>query len=193
MARNLGKTDALIIIDIQRDFCPGGALPVPEGNKIVPIVNKYMENFLEAHAKIFATRDWHPPNHISFKPQGGPWPPHCVQGTLGAEFHPDFKFPSAEVISKAMNPDIESYSAFDDTDLEKKLRNSSVKRVFVGGLATDYCVKRTVLDALQLGFETTLLIDATRGIDVNKGDVEKAIEEMKNKGARIATLSLFGE
>ena len=182
--------DALIIVDVQRDFCSGGALPVPDGEKIIPTLNKYIEKFSKAGALIVATRDWHPPNHISFKDHGGIWPTHCVQGTIGAEFHPDLRLPrEVKVVSKATSADKEAYSGFDGTNLERELKDAGIKRVFVGGLATDYCVKSTVLDALRLGFETILLIDAIKGVDVNPGDSERAIEEMIKRGAKKASLN----
>jgi len=182
--------DALIIVDVQRDFCSGGALPVPDGEKIIPTLNKYIEKFSKAGALIVATRDWHPPNHMSFKDYGGVWPTHCVQGTLGAEFHPDLRLPrEVKIVSKATSADKEAYSGFDGTNLERELKDAGIKRVFVGGLATDYCVKSTVLDALRLGFETILLIDAIKGVDVNPGDSERAIEEMIKRGAKKASLN----
>ena len=182
--------DALIIVDVQRDFCSGGALPVPDGEKIIPTLNKYIEKFSKAGALIVATRDWHPPNHISFKDHGGIWPTHCVQGTLGAEFHPDLRLPrEVKVVSKATSADKEAYSGFDGTSLERELKDAGIKRVFVGGLATDYCVKSTVLDALRLGFETILLVDAIKGVDVNPGDSERAIGEMIKRGAKKASLN----
>ncbi|MEM0049597.1 MAG: nicotinamidase [Candidatus Bathyarchaeia archaeon] len=186
----VGKGDALIIVDVQIDFCPGGALPVPEGDKIVPVINEYIRKFKAAGALIVATRDWHPPNHISFRSQGGPWPPHCIQGTRGAEFHPDLRLPEgALIISKATDPLKEAYSGFEGTDLTDKLREAGIKRVFVSGLATEYCVKNTVLDAVERGFETFLLEDAVRGIDVKPGDVERAIKEMLERGAKKITLT----
>ncbi|MCD6465147.1 nicotinamidase [Candidatus Bathyarchaeota archaeon] len=182
--------DALIIVDVQVDFCPGGALPVPEGDKIVPILNKYIEKFDEAGALIVATRDWHPPNHSSFKTHGGPWPPHCIQGTRGAEFHPDLHLPKrTKIISKATDPSREAYSGFEGTGLSEELKKAGIKRVFVGGLATEYCVKSTVLDALKYGFETFLLEDAIKGIDAKPGDIDKAIAEMLQKGAKKISLS----
>ena len=184
--------DALIIVDVQRDFCSGGALPVPEGERIIPVLNKYIEKFSKAGGLIVATRDWHPPNHISFKNYGGTWPPHCIQGTPGADFHPDLKLPKeSKIVSKASQADKEAYSGFDGTDLERELRDAGIRRVFVGGLATDYCVKSTVLDALNLSFETVLLLDAIKGVDVNPGDSERAIKEMLESGAKKASLSDF--
>lgn len=183
------KEDAIIIVDVQRDFCPGGALPVPAGDKIIPTLNNYVKKFSEAEALIVATRDWHPPNHISFKEYGGSWPPHCIQGTRGAEFHPDLALPkNTRIISKATKPAKEAYSGFDGTNLGEELKSLGVKRVFVGGIATDYCVKNTVLDALKLGFETVLLEDAIQGIDAKPGDGERAIKEMLEKGAKKITI-----
>ncbi len=183
------KKTALIVVDVQKDFCPGGALPVREGDKVVPILNDYIKKFRDAGAPIYATRDWHPPNHISFNTRGGRWPPHCIQNTDGARFHSDLRLPKeASVISKAMNPDEEAYSGFDGTGLEEELKEKGVDSVFVGGLATDYCVKNTVLDAIRLGFKVVLLVDAIRGVDVNPGDSERAVEEMVRRGAVRATI-----
>jgi len=190
---SLSKTDALIIVDVQMDFLPGGALPVPEGDQIVPVLNEYID-LLKRKAKTYATRDWHPPNHVSFKAQGGPWPPHCLQDSEGAKFHPDLKLPKdATIISKALDPKRESYSGFDNTDLANDLRLNGVSRIFVCGLATDYCVKNTVLDGLALGFDVVLLTDAIRGINVNPSDAEKAVEAMILRGAKTATLEDFPE
>jgi nicotinamidase/pyrazinamidase len=189
---SVNKTDALIIVDVQRDFCPGGALPVPEGDQVVPFLNDYIKLFKKAKASILATRDWHPPNHISFKAQGGPWPPHCVQNTTGAKFHPDLKLPKhTTVISKAMNPQKENYSGFEGAEPANTLKKQGITRVFVGGLATDYCVKNTILDALKLGFEAVLLSDAVAAINTEPGDAEKAIDNMVENGAEQATLTDF--
>ena len=185
-----GREDALIIVDVQVDFCPGGALPVPEGDKIIPALNEYIKKFSEAGALIVATRDWHPPNHVSFKNQGGLWPPHCIQGTEGAKFHPSLQLPkNVKIVSKAIDPFKEAYSGFEGTDLGDFLKKRGIKRVFVGGLATEYCVKHTVLDALKLGFETFLLEDAVKGMDAKPGDVERAVKEMLEKGARKISIS----
>jgi len=185
-----GKEDALIIVDVQVDFCPGGALPVPEGDKIVPVLNEYIRRFDKAGALIVATRDWHPPNHISFKTYGGLWPPHCIRGTEGAKFHPSLRLPErTKIVSKATDPSKEAYSGFEGTNLDEYLKKAGVKRVFVGGLATEYCVKNTVLDALKYGFKVFLLEDAVKGIDVKLGDVEGAMKEMLEKGAEKIRLS----
>lgn len=190
----INKTDALIVTDIQNDFLPGGALPVPRGDEIIPVLNDYINLFVTAQAKVFATRDWHPPNHTSFKPFGGPWPMHCLQDSEGAKFSPDLKLPKGvTVISKATDPQREAYSSFDGTPLDKDLKENGVTRVFVGGLATDYCVKETILDGLKAGFSIILLSDAVRGINVKPDDSEKAVREMQAKGARAVTLEDFAE
>jgi len=183
------REDALIIVDVQRDFCLEGALPVPEGEKVVPVLNKYIKRFSKIGALIVATRDWHPPDHRSFKAYGGIWPIHCVQGTVGAEFYPELVLPKGmKVVSKATDSAREEYSSFDGTRLGDELKAIGIKRIFIGGLATDYCVKNTVLDALKLGFETILLEDAVRGVDVKKSDSKRAIKEMLEKGAKKITL-----
>ncbi|MEM4244525.1 MAG: bifunctional nicotinamidase/pyrazinamidase [Candidatus Bathyarchaeia archaeon] len=191
---SLKSADALIIVDVQNDFCSGGALPVPDGDQVVPVLNDYIKIFKKTNAPLVATRDWHPPNHISFKAQGGPWPPHCIQDTEGAKFHSDLKLPDdAVIISKATDPLKEAYSGFDGTELADVLNKAGVTRIFVGGLATDYCVKNTVLDARKLGFAAVLLLDAVRGINLKPGDVEAAIAEMRRSGAEQATLEDFPE
>jgi len=181
---SITSDSALIIVDVQVDFCPGGALPVPDGDKIIPFINRYIKIFKENNLPIIATRDWHPPNHISFKPYGGIWPIHCVQNTPGAAFHPKLKLPNdVIIISKATEPNKEAYSGFEGTELSNILNSKGVRRLFIGGLATDYCVKNTVLDALKLGFQAFLLLDGTKGVNVNPDDSKKAIEEMVRKGA----------
>jgi nicotinamidase/pyrazinamidase len=181
---SITSDSALIIVDVQVDFCPGGALPVPDGDKIIPFINRYIKIFKENNLPIIATRDWHPPNHISFKPYGGIWPIHCVQNTPGAAFHPKLKLPNdVIIISKATEPNKEAYSGFEGTELSSILNSKGVRRLFIGGLATDYCVKNTVLDALKLGFQAFLLLDGTKGVNVNPDDSKKAIEEMVRKGA----------
>ncbi len=186
------NSDALLITDIQIDFLPGGALPVPDCDKIIPVLNSYAKRFKENSANIFASRDWHPANHISFKVQGGPWPPHCVQQTEGAKFHPDLKLPEGTVvISKATNPLKEAYSVFDETNFDEELKRRNVRRLFIGGLATDYCVVNTVLDARKLGYVAVVLMDATLGINVKPGDVDRAVETMIKTGAQQATSADF--
>jgi nicotinamidase/pyrazinamidase len=190
----LEKSGALLITDMQNDFLPGGALPIANGNHLVPVVNDYIKRFEASNARVLASRDWHPLNHVSFVTQGGPWPPHCVQETSGAKFSPDLKLPAHTiVISKATNPTQEAYSAFDGTSLAHELRTLGVKRLFVGGLATDYCVLNTVVDARKLGFETVVLMDATLGLDVEPGDVERAVETMLANGAQQATVDDFSD
>lgn len=175
---------ALTLVDVQRDFCPGGALPVPQGHLVVPVLNAYTQRFHHDGRPIFASRDWHPENHGSFAAQGGPWPVHCVRGTPGALFHPDLHLPrETRVIDKGLAPDDPGYSCFAGTSLARDLRAEGVRRVFVGGLATDYCVKATVLDALKEGFQVFLLADASRGVDVRPGDSEAAVDEMVAAGA----------
>jgi nicotinamidase/pyrazinamidase len=177
--------DALIIVDVQYDFLPGGALAVPESDQILPVLNKYIEIFEKRGLPIYMTRDWHPANHCSFKEYGGPWPSHCVIDTRGAAFAEDLKFSSrAIVISKATTPERECYSDFGTTNFEASLRATGVGRLFVGGLATDYCVLNTVKDALGLGFTTFLLRDAIRGVNVQPDDSRKAEQEMIRLGAR---------
>jgi nicotinamidase/pyrazinamidase len=188
----LESSDALLITDIQNDFLPGGALPVENGDEIIPVLNDYMKRFQDSKAHILASRDWHPSNHVSFRTQGGPWPPHCVQETSGAKFSPDLKLPAhTTVISKATNPEHEAYSAFDGTSLAHDLQAMGARRLFVGGLATDYCVVSTVVDARKLGFETVVLMDATLGINAEPGDVDRAIETMLQSGAQQATVDDF--
>lgn len=179
------KGDALVIVDVQQDFLPGGALAVPHGDKVVPVLNRYLELFTAAGLPIFATRDWHPPDHCSFQGQGGPWPVHCVAGTPGARFAEALQLPSnAVIISKATDPRHEAYSGFAGTDLEDRLRKADIRRLWIGGLATDYCVKQTVGDALQRGLEVLLLTDAIRAVDAEAGDGRRAIEAMVRAGAR---------
>jgi nicotinamidase/pyrazinamidase len=190
MAVKLDSSTALIVTDIQIDFCPGGALPVPEGDAVIPVLNAYQEKVQAAGGVLVFTRDWHPANHSSFKKNGGIWPVHCVQNTPGAAFHPDLKFPTAAVlVSKATHPEKEAYSSFEGTELNWYLQRLQVKTLLVGGLATDYCVKNTVLDGLKLGFSVYFLEDASRGVDMQPGDSDRAIQEMLRAGARKMVLS----
>ncbi len=181
--------DALVVVDVQNDFCPGGALPVTDGDEVVPVLNRYIQRFTAANLPIFATRDWHPERTRHFSTCGGVWPPHCVQGSKGAAFHPDLRLPDDVVIvSKGMGYDEDSYSGFEGRaaggiKLADLLRQCGAERLFVGGLATDYCVKHTVLDGLKEGFQVVLLEDAIRGVDLQPGDSERAIAEMVRAGA----------
>ncbi|MBO3769019.1 MAG: nicotinamidase [Thermoproteota archaeon] len=189
MKISLTEKSALIIVDVQNDFLPGGALAVPNGDAVIEPLNKYIELFSRKKLPIFATRDWHPENHVSFRERGGPWPPHCIQNTHGAMISDKLNLPlDVKIIDKAFSPDRDSYSGFQETVLDLELRRLGMRRLFIGGLATDYCVKATVLDSLELGFETILLLDAIKGVDVNPGDSENAIRTMILKGAIAITL-----
>ncbi len=172
--------DALLIVDPQVDFCPGGALPVPHGDTIFGPINRVARRF----QTVVASRDWHPAGHVSFRERGGPWPPHCVQGTPGADFHPALdQAPIVHVVSKGDVPDLEAYSAFAGTDLAAWLRRRGVRRLFVAGLATDYCVRDSVLDARSEGFEVVVLEDCVGAVDVRPGDGEQALKQMEAAGA----------
>lgn len=181
---------ALLIVDVQNDFCPGGALAVFEGDCIVPVLNRYVEEFQKRNRPIFASRDWHPKKTEHFKDYGGPWPEHCVQNTPGAQFHSQLNLPPETIIlSKGMEPDAESYSAFHGIDQDrnsflKLLQGHHTQTLFVGGLATDYCVKSSVLDALTFGFSVYVLEDAVRGVNLKPGDSRDAMAEMQVKGAK---------
>jgi nicotinamidase/pyrazinamidase len=179
------KKRALIVVDVQNDFCPGGSLAVPHGDEVIQPLNELIEEFLRNGEPVFKSRDWHPPQTKHFAAYGGTWPIHCVQGTKGAEFHPDLiDNVHMRVISKGLG-DEDCYSAFDGTDLALQLERLGVKEVWIGGLATDYCVKNTVLDALREGFDVKALAAAMRPVNVNPGDGDRAIEEMNRAGAEI--------
>jgi nicotinamidase/pyrazinamidase len=185
--------DALIVVDVQNDFLPGGSLAVPDGDTVVPVLNRYLAEFSVRELPVYATRDWHPANHCSFKARGGPWPPHCVAESPGAHFAALLRFPSGTfVISKATQPDKDAYSGFEGTDLDARLRAQKIKRLFVGGLATDYCVLNTVRDAHRLGYEAYLLTDAIRAVNVKPDDGRKAEAEMQRLGAKPITLADLG-
>jgi nicotinamidase-related amidase len=178
--------EALILVDVQNDFCPGGALAVPRGDGAIPPLNALIRRFSEAGKPVFFTRDWHPALHCSFLEQGGTWPTHCVAGTPGAEFHPDLVVPAeAEIVSKAVNADADAYSGFQGTDLDDRLKKRGVGKLVIGGLATDYCVKATVLDAIELGYAVTVVSNGIAGVNISPGDDEAAIEEMTGFGALI--------
>ena len=185
----LQDSDALIVVDVQNDFLPGGSLAVADGDAVVPVLNQYIRRFGNAGLTVYATRDWHPEHHCSFEQQGGPWPPHCIAGTHGAEFSADLQLPDdAIVISKATSQEKDAYSGFEGTDLAERCRDAGQTRLFIGGLATDYCVLNTVLDALAEDFTVYLLTDAIRAVDVEAGDGDRAISDMQQRGAKPVTL-----
>ncbi len=180
----LSSGDALLVVDVQNDFCPGGAVPVENGDKIVPTLNRWVKAAEELRIPVFISRDWHPAGHPSFKDKGGKWPPHCVQDTEGAEFHPDLALPEDAVkVTKGVRFDKDQYSAFDETGLDRELRSHRVERIVVGGLAQDVCIRATVLDGLKAGFEAAVIAEATR--PVTKANGEKAMDEMREAGAEI--------
>jgi nicotinamidase/pyrazinamidase len=182
---------ALLIVDVQKDFCPGGALPAPGGDRIIPALNRHLAEARERGMPVYASRDWHPAVTSHFKEYGGEWPPHCVQGSAGAQFHGDLKLPAdAIVISKGNDAAKPGYSAFDGHTSDGEallhdLRDRHVTRLYVAGIATDYCVRATVLDAAQAGLDVRVLRDAITGIDVQPGDADRALEEMSRAGAQI--------
>lgn len=190
LASHPDERATLLIVDVQNDFCPGGSLPVADGDLVVPVLNAYIRRFIQAGRPVFFSRDWHPARTTHFQDQGGPWPPHCVQGTPGAQFHPDLDVPSeAVVVSKGMGPDEDGYSAFVGRDeqgrsLATLLHDRGAERLVVGGLATDYCVLNSVLEAIENGFEVEVIADGVRGVEVRAGDTAAAIERMKAAGAR---------
>lgn len=190
----LQAADALIVVDVQRDFLPGGALAVPHGDDVVPVLNRYVRLFGKAGLPIIFSRDWHPYNHCSFRGQGGPWPVHCVAESPGADFAPGLEIPAAAVlISKATLVHADAYSAFQGTDLAQCLRRQGSKRLFIGGLATDYCVLETVRDALRERFEVLLLEDAIRAVDIDPGDGLRAVQAMKAAGAGLVSYDSMHE
>jgi len=184
----MSRKPALLVVDLQNDFCPGGSLGVPDGDRIVPRVNRTIELFARRGLPILATRDWHPAVTKHFKEFGGAWPPHCVQGTKGARFHPGLRLPKDVVLlSKGMDPEQDSYSGFQAVspqgrDLESVIRDLGVDELYVCGLATDYCVRATALDAVRRGLRVRVLKDAIKGVDLKPGDSETAVEEMRAAG-----------
>lgn len=183
-AVHLQPGDALIVVDVQNDFLPGGGLAVPHGDEVVAALNRYLATFQARSLPVYATRDWHPAGHCSFQPQGGPWPPHCIANTPGARFAAGLQLPpSATVISKATRADKDAYSGFEGTDLDARLRAAGVRRLFIGGLATDYCVLNTVKDALSCDYQVFLLEDAIRAVNVQANDGVKAERAMVAQGA----------
>lgn len=176
------KGDALILVDMQNDFLPGGSLAAPSGDTILPTFNRYLALASRASAPVFATRDFHPHDHCSFREQGGPWPPHCVQGTPGAELSAKLNLPGdLRTVDKGTDPKQEAYSGFEGTNLHESLKALGVDRLWVGGIATEYCVLQTTRDAIRLGYRILLLEDAIRAIDAKDG--ARALEEMRELGA----------
>jgi nicotinamidase/pyrazinamidase len=182
---------ALLIVDVQKDFCPGGALAVPDGDRVVPALNRYIADATARGWPVYASRDWHPPVTSHFQAYGGEWPPHCVQNSDGATFHDDLRVPPfATVVTKGDSPDSPGYSALgghtpDGQTLAAALQEANIDHLYIGGLATDYCVKQSVLDARRLGLKVTVLGDAIAGVDVKPGDSTRAIEDMRAAGAEV--------
>jgi len=185
----LKEGDALIMVDVQNDFLPGGTLEVAQSDEVIEPLNRAAGLFHQHGLSVFATRDWHPRDHCSFLAQGGPWPPHCIQDTAGAEFSGSLQLPRETIVlSKGTLQERDTYSGFQETELHELLQRLGVKRLFVGGLATDYCVLNTVKDGLANGYEVYVLSDAIRAVDLKPGDGQRAIEEMRSKGAKFVEL-----
>ena len=185
---------ALVVIDIQNDFCPGGALAVAEGDRVVEPTNRLIGHFRRQGAPIFYTRDWHPANHCSFKQFGGPWPVHCVQNSAGAQFHRDLDAPDdAAILNKAWQPDSEDFSGKSSSELFTRLVQAHVRRVVLAGLATEYCIKATAHDARAEGFEVIVITDAIRPVNVRPGDGQRALDDMRARGVALLTSAEFLE
>ncbi|AJE03739.1 nicotinamidase [Geobacter pickeringii] len=195
----MNKDSALLIVDVQNDFCPGGLLAVPGGDAVVPVLNQYLTLFRAKGLPVFASRDWHPPTTTHFRDYGGIWPAHCIRGTEGARFHPLLALPSDTIIiSKGMDPARDDYSAFQGVTesgvpFPVLLKEMGISKLYVGGLATDYCVKESVLEGVRHGLSVTLLEDAVRGVELNPGDSSQAVAQMTSAGARQATLATIAE
>ncbi len=180
----LQHDDALLIIDLQNDFLSGGALAVPRGDEVIPVLNQYIRLFQKLRLPIFMTRDWHPPDHQSFKPQGGPWPRHCIADSTGAAFSESLLYPAeTQVFSTGTEFDSPGYSGFENADFKNRLVEMRIRRLFIGGLATDYCVLSTVLDALKFNYSAFLLLDAVRAVNVRPDDGIKSEQKMISRGA----------
>lgn len=180
----LRSGDALVIVDVQKDFCPGGALAIDGGDEVVPVLNRWIDAAVAANAPIYASRDWHPDDHISFRQRGGLWPPHCIQDSDGARFHPELRLPESTVkITKGVRFDQDQNSVFDQTGLATRLRQDGVKRLLVGGLAEDVCVLASVLDGRAAGFDVVVIPDATRPVTADGG--ETARRKMRDAGAKL--------
>lgn len=183
MTDKLKPGDALIVVDVQNDFCPGGALPIDNGDAVVPVLNEWIADAAASGVPVYASRDWHPEGHMSFEERGGPWPAHCVQDSDGARFHPALRLPDTVVkVTKGVRFDQDQNSAFDQTGLAVQLREQGINRVWIGGLAEDVCVLATALDACDEGFEVMLIADATRPVSAQGGDEARA--QMREAGVR---------
>jgi nicotinamidase/pyrazinamidase len=186
---------ALLIVDVQNDFCPGGALPIRDGDRVIEPINRAVQLFSAAALPVFASRDWHPPHAHHFRDFGGDWPVHCVAGMAGAEFHPDLQLPEGTMIlSKGIDPRLDGYSAFeavsaDGQPLAELLTELEVQRLYIGGLATDYCVLATTLEARQRGLAVTVLTDAIAAVELLPGDTTAALAKMTGAGAQLATVA----
>ena len=189
----LGQGDALLIVDLQVDFLPGGSLGVPHGDQVIAPINRLIALYGAHRLPVYASRDWHPALHCSFGAQGGPWPPHCVAGTEGAGFAAQLALPGdAIVVSKADTVDVDAYSAFNGTSLADAMRARGIGRVAVCGLATDYCVLNTALDAMQAGLQVLIVAEAVRSVEVAPGDGARAMTRMLLAGAAPVRLSDAG-
>lgn len=181
-----GPGDALLVVDVQNDFLPGGKLAVRGGNDLIPVLNRIIAAFERLGLPIYASRDWHPSDHCSFRTEGGPWPPHCIAGLRGAEPPAALRLPEeTHIIYKGTSPYADAYSAFQATGLGVELRRSGCRRVFIGGLATDYCVRATALDALRNGLDAVVFEYAVRAVDVHDGDGARALEELRAAGVML--------
>lgn len=182
--QHLQRGDGVLAVDVQWDFCPGGHLPVPDGQQVVPVLNEWIAAALNRNLPVYASRDWHPKGHVSFKERGGPWPPHCIQDESGAQFHPELYVDDRIlIVTKGTRFDKDQTSVFDETGFEQQLIHDGVRRLLVGGLALDVCVLSTVMDAIQAGFEVQLIRDAVRAVDAEGG--RRAIEKMIKAGVTI--------
>lgn len=182
----LARGDALLVVDVQNDFCPGGALPIEQGDAVVPVLNTWIAAAVSAGIPVYASRDWHPQAHVSFRESGGPWPVHCLQDSPGAQFRADLRLPEDAVkITKGVRFDHDQNSAFDETGLAADLQRHGIRRLWIGGLAQDVCVLATVLDARAAGFGVTVIRDATRG--TTRDGCARADERMRDAGALFAT------
>lgn len=183
MTDKLKPGDALIVVDVQNDFCPGGALPIDDGDAVVPVLNRWIADAVASGVPVYASRDWHPEGHMSFEERGGPWPAHCLQDSDGARFHPELRLPDTAVkVTKGVRFDQDQNSAFDQTGLAVQLREQGIERVWIGGLAEDVCVLATALDARDAGFSVMLIANATRPVTAQGGDEARA--QMREAGVR---------